>query len=219
MMHLKPYETHEGRRKYPGIVIQQPVEIKYKTKTLQATVYDISPDGLQIRCDRNTMRTIHPSGEFIRKNNTPHIDVVFSHLIGKNQRQIKATCRIYYFVLLPEEKYKDLAFGVQFKKLKGNSAKYVGEFIIDALIPIESVVRAYLDEPRSRKEIGEHIGLAPKDVSRVLLKLMEDGEILTIGSSSRRKHIHLVAVISTLLQEHAELKQRVSQLEKSKRGR
>jgi len=169
-----------------------------------------------IQCEQSTL-----AENSVRKNNTPHIDVVFSLLIGKSQsqRQIKATCRIYYFVLLPEEKYKDVAFGVQFKKLKGNSAKYVGEFIIDALIPIESVVRAYLDEPRSRKEIGEHIGLAPKDVSKVLLKLMEDGEILTIGSSSRRKHIHLIAVISTLLQEHAELKQRVSQLEKSKRGR
>ena len=218
-MHLKPYDIHERRRKYPRVVTQQPVEIKYRTKTLQATVYDISPDGLQIRCNRNTMFAIHPSGEFIRKNNAPLIDVVFSLPIGKSHRQIKATCTIYYFVLLPEEKYKDVAFGVQFKKFKGNSCRYVGEFIEDALVPIESKVRAFLDEPRSRKEIGEHIGHGPKDVSRVLLKLMEDGGILSVGSSSRRKHIRLDAAIITLLQELAEQKQRISQLEKSKNSR
>jgi hypothetical protein len=96
-MYLKPYEIHEKRRKYPGIVTQQPVEIKYKTKTLQATVYDISPDGLQIRCNRNTMREIHSSGEFIRNNNAPLIDVVFSLPIGESHRQIKVACVIYYF--------------------------------------------------------------------------------------------------------------------------
>ncbi len=140
-------------------------------------------------------------------------------MIGKSQRQIKATCRIYYFVLLPEEKDKDVAFSVQFKKFKENSSRYVGEFIDDALVPIEGKVRDFLDEPRSRKEIGRHIGLGPKDVSRVLLKLMEDGEILSVGSSSRRKHIRLDAAIKTLLQELAEQKQRISQLEKSKNSR
>jgi hypothetical protein len=99
MLHIKSYDRHEKRRKYPGVIIQQPVEIKHKTKILKATVYDISPDGLQIRCNRETMYAIHPGGEFIRKNNAPLIDVVFSLPIGKSHRQIKATCIIYYFVL------------------------------------------------------------------------------------------------------------------------
>jgi DNA-binding MarR family transcriptional regulator len=218
MKEQPPYEFYEERRKYPRVVVDCPIDILFKDKELISTLYDVSPDGLQIRCNREMLMAIRPSGKTIKPDSAPKLDVEFSLMVGKNKRQITAVGEMYYFVLLPSafEGDKDVALGVRFKKLKGNSAKYIDEFITDALTPVESRIRAFLDEPRTHSEIAEHLGLESHNVSSALIRLFDEGEIISIGSGKERKHMRLASVIQSLLHDTAELKARVSSLEKSK---
>jgi hypothetical protein len=215
MKNFRPYEIHEDRRQYPRIVINCPADIYYQGKILKAIVYDISPDGLQIRCSRKTLQAIHPNGAYIKENNAPSMDVTFQLSTGKWQSDIKTSCRMYYFVLLPEKVAEDVAFGLKFIEFREDSAKYVDDFITDALTPMKTEILGFLGEPHSNTEIVEHTGLKLHDVRRTLFNLMEEGEIISIGSGINRKHIRLNSVISTLLEKSGEMEKRLSMLERN----
>lgn len=221
MKEQQPYEFYEERRQYPRVVVDCQINIRFKDKELTSTLYDVSPDGLQIRCNREMLTAIRPSGKSIKPDSTPKLDVEFSLMAGANKRQITAACEMYYFVLLPSnfEEDKDVALGLRFKKLKGNSPKYIDEFVTDVLAPIETKLLAFLDEPRTHSEISEHLGLESHKVSSALIRLFDDGEIISIGSGKERKHMRLNSIIQTLLHDITELKARVSSLEKSKSKR
>ena len=54
-----------------------------------------------------------------------------------------------------------------------STGKGIDELITDALIPIESKMRTFLDESRTYSEIADHSGLEPHDVSSVRIRLFE----------------------------------------------
>lgn len=215
MQNYRPYKIHEDRRQYPRIIINCPADINYEDKTLKAIVHDISPDGLQMRCNRKTLQAIHPDGTYIKDNNAPGMDVTFLLSTGKWQSEVKTYCKMYYFVLLPEKVEEDVAFGLKFIEFKEGGAKYVVDFIEDAMTPMKNEILGILDEPRSNTEIVEQTGLELHDIRRTILKLMEEGEIISIGSGSNRRHIRLKSVISTLLEQSGEMEKRLSRLERN----
>lgn len=215
MKNYRPYKIHEDRRKYPRIIIDCPADIHYKGKILKAIVHDISPDGLQMRCNRKTLQSIRPDGTYIKDNNAPGMDVTFLLSTGNWQYEIKTSCKMYYFVLLPEKVEEDVAFGLKFVEFRDESAKYIDNFISDAMTPMKNEILGLLDEPRSNTEIVKHTGLELPDIRRTLLKLMEEGEIISVGSGINRKHMRLNRVISTLLEQSGDMEKRLSTLERS----
>lgn len=213
----QPYEIYEDRRKYPRIVTNSPVEIRFQGKVLNARVHDLSPDGLQIRCSRGTLREIRPSGRAIKKDSAPIVDVRFPVTIGRTERSIEARATMYYFVLLPDEKDEDVAFGLQFGEFRGKGAEYVEAFIVDAMTPIESKVLSFLSEPRTEREIAEHVGAASPELGKVLAELTEDGEIIAIETGRQRKHLRPAAAMKVLFEKTEDLERRVARLERDVR--
>lgn len=209
----QPFEIHEDRRKYPRIVVDCPLEIRFGGKTLAARIYDLSPDGLQIRCDRDTLKAIRPGGKFIQRNESMLVDVSFTLAIGRARRTIEASVKMYYFVLLPEEKERGVAIGVQFASFKDRSDKYVEEFIMDALAPVESRILELLDKPLSSAQIADQINVPPREVGKTLAKLLDAGNIVAFGSGETRKHIRLGAAIGELYDTVVQLEKRLSRLE------
>ena len=213
MKDFRPYRIHEDRRKYPRIIINSPADIYYKGKKLKAVVYDISPDGLQMRCTRKTLQAIHPGGEYIKEENAPDMDVTFQLITEKWHREIKIFCKMYYFVLLPEKVENDVAFGLKFIEFSGDSANCVDNFIEDAMSPMKSEIMDILQEPRSNTDIVDHTGLEFRDIRRTLIKLLEEGEIISIGTDTDRKHLRLDSVVITLLERYGDMEKRLLLLE------
>ena len=168
----QPYEIYEDRRKYPRIITNSPVEVRFQGKTLNARVHDLSPDGLQIRCSRAMFREIRPSGRAIKKENAPVVDVSFPLAVGRKDRTIEGSATLYYFVLLPGEKDGDVACGLEFKELRGKSRGSIDAFIEDAMTPVDSKVLSFLSEPRTNREIAEHVGAGTQALARLLAELV-----------------------------------------------
>lgn len=60
------YDMYEEKRDYPGVSVNTLAKIYKKDEyDLNAILYDISPDGVQLRCNKSTAHTIHPAGKFI----------------------------------------------------------------------------------------------------------------------------------------------------------
>lgn len=209
----QPYDYFEEKRKYPRIVIDRPMEIRHGGKVLQGVIHDISPDGLQIRCDRKTMHDIHPSGRSIKGENGPLVKVVFNLPIGRQERPIKAEARMYYFVLLPDEKPPDVAFGARFTTLASECQTDVEAFFRDALRPVEDAIVALLDEPRSAAEIAGQLSISPRRVEETLARMKGTHHLMELQSGNQARYLQLAAALRLLFERVADLDRRLRKLE------
>lgn len=133
--HVQPYEFYEESRKYPRIRLQVPIQIYIDGCEYNAHTFDISSDGLQVRCSREMAAGINPQGKNIKQDDNIIVDVVFSLPIKNEEKEIKVSCKVYYFVLVSGEKGEDVAFGLRFKKFQGDTVKYIGRHILAEMEP------------------------------------------------------------------------------------
>ena len=119
----------EDKREYPRIVIESPVNILYKIHHLQAKIHDISPDGLQIRADSESLKKINPDNEEFTEKNSPLLDVTFCLKLYEMDMRINALCRISYTNPLPEAENKDIAYGLKFINFEGSGSSQLEAYI------------------------------------------------------------------------------------------
>jgi hypothetical protein len=122
-------EDIEEKREYPRIIIESPVNILYKIHHLQAKIYDISPDGLQIRADSESLKKINPNNEEFTEKNSPLLDVTFCLKLYEMDMRINALCRISYTNPLPETENKDIAYGLKFVNFEGSGSSQLEAYI------------------------------------------------------------------------------------------
>ena len=140
------YEYYEESRKYPRIKFKRPVQIYYDNgRSVSASIYDISPDGLQIRCNRETAAALNPSGKNNDREHNLIVNAVFSIPINNELNEVKVSCKVYYFVIVLGNAEEDVAFGLRFKKFEGKSIKYVGRYILNELEPVTERLPNNLD--------------------------------------------------------------------------
>jgi PilZ domain-containing protein len=133
----QPYDFYEESRKYPRVKVKLPVQLTLDNdRCVSASIYDISPDGLQIRCNRETAAVLNPGGKKIDQEHNLTVKAVFSLPIDYEQKKITVSCEVYYFVIVPGDTEEDVAFGLQFKKFEGQSIKYIGRHILSELEPV-----------------------------------------------------------------------------------
>jgi len=209
----QPYEVHEDRRQYPRIIVDCPAKIRFDGSDYDARIYDLSPDGLQLRCDRSTLQNIRPSGKSIQRSEALMLGVSFELPVGREYKPVDASVRMFYFVLLPEEKERDVAIGVQFASFRDRGERHVEEFIMDILAPVETRVLQLLDRPLSSAELAQEMGVTAKNIGATLSKLIEEGEVVTIGNGGDRKHVRLRAAVGTLFEKVREIEARLARLE------
>lgn len=126
-------KLYEDQRRYPRIPISIPVRITYKRgQVIEARVHDISPDGIQFRVDEITAVKLIPESGYIEPASRPKISLSFSLCAIEKETQIQANAEICYALFLgddTEDGNQDVAFGVEFKKLKGKSKKALLDFL------------------------------------------------------------------------------------------
>lgn len=208
----KLHEVFEGRRKYPRIKIESPASIKVsKESIVEAIVHDVSIDGLQIRCDRETASIIHPSGKFIRSGKRPKVEVTFFLHVDGEEEVIIAACVVYYLAVIPET--NEIAFGLFFNKIISNKLKVIERFIMDYLVPVEEKVRTFLDKPRSQKEISDHMKMPVTDVHEVLDRLKIKGDVISIEDQSDTRHLKLSSALVSIFTRLEKLEQHLGKQE------
>ncbi len=123
----KLHEHHEEKRDYPRIILDSPVNILYKLHQLEARIHDISPDGLQIRADSDSLMKINPENEEFTEANAPLMDITFCLKLYEMDMRINALCKIYYSNTLLDD--KDVAYGLKFINFEGDGSSQLEEFI------------------------------------------------------------------------------------------
>ena len=128
---LSPYETYEEKRLFPRIDIDRRVLIRpLDGNIVYAIAHDISPDGLQIRCDRTTAHVLHPSGKSLR--DAPSVDIGLPLPLQEGLVALTARCTIRYFALISEEV---VVFWLNFEKLTEEGSGFLDRFIVEAMEP------------------------------------------------------------------------------------
>jgi hypothetical protein len=122
-------EHIEEKREYPRIILDSPVNIHYKIHQLEAKIHDISPDGLQIRADRESLKKINPGNEEFTEKNSPLLDVTFCLKLYEMDMRVNALCRISYTNPLSEDDNKDVVYGLKFINFEGSGASQLEAYI------------------------------------------------------------------------------------------
>ncbi len=126
------HHEFECRRAFPRVKLQMPVQIGLPGgEVVCARIYNITPDGLQVRCDRATARSIHPGREPPASGQEPELLVVMRLRQDDDVRTHVLRCRVRYMLA---ESRDEIAMGVDFLTL-----------LPEQQAAIESVVGASLD--------------------------------------------------------------------------
>lgn len=109
------YRVHESRRGYPRVRLRMPVQVGLAGgRVVVARIYNLSPDGIQIRCDRLTAASIAPDTRRIAPGRGPEVLVVMRLTTGQDTRSHVIRCRLSY--ALPESA-DEVIMGLSFQEL------------------------------------------------------------------------------------------------------
>ena len=130
------YGFYEETRNYPRIKVNLPIQIHIDdNQIVDANIYDISPDGLQVRCDRGVALAVNPGGKNIKPEDNLIVKTEFELPIGNEKKRISVACKIYYFVKISGDATEEIALGLKFKTFSGMSITYIGQHISSELEP------------------------------------------------------------------------------------
>ena len=125
---MEMLDKYEDKRAYPRVIIDSPVSLSLSgSHPIAARAYDISFEGMQIRCDHNTAQLI--KGE----NDALDIEVSFTLPMGDKQEAIKARCKIMYIHKLIDDTH---AMGVRITDIEGDKQKDLRRFIEVSMEPM-----------------------------------------------------------------------------------
>ena len=124
----------EDRRRYPRIELERPGHVRLASgETVDVTVHDLSPDGLQIRCTRAVALALHPSGRTIPAGiRGPDVHLVFDMPLPSGPVPLKMVGSIVHFALLGPQV---VAIGLEFRHMSPASVQHVKQFIYASLEP------------------------------------------------------------------------------------
>ena len=128
----KRHDRYEEGRRFPRIPASIPITIeKSNNETIEAVTYDISPDGIQIRCNRAVAQTLHPKSQRIEENARPTVEITLTLPVKKGEKKFSAVCQIVYMIILkePESEAENAALGLRYAAFHGRSEKYLQQFL------------------------------------------------------------------------------------------
>ena len=120
-------EIYEGRRKLPRFELDTIMTILTKDGIeVSAQMNNISLDGAQINCDKETAKIIMPKTTSIVEKQQPIINGEFNLSVEGKDHIIKMECKIYYVVSLDG---KTVTFGLLFEDNKTGNNEVLEKFI------------------------------------------------------------------------------------------
>ena len=132
---IEPFEHYEEKRAYPRLKVDCPVRLTTSDgQEISARIYDMSPDGLQIRCDRQSAAILNPGGRMINpESDSSRVKAIFTLTDREDDMEISVDGRLYYFVLIKNAGEQDVAFGLRFEEFEGHSVANFGRHLFNEL--------------------------------------------------------------------------------------
>ncbi len=126
---------YEQRRRYPRVDVSLPAILTTNDhRVLKAWVRNVSTDGLQVRCDPETARALHPQATQIAPGRQPGVLLRFDLPLERGDCTIATRGRICYMAARSKDQ---IAFGVQFMELGLDAKQALTTFITESLRPRE----------------------------------------------------------------------------------
>lgn len=205
------YDIYEEKREYPRISLNAIASLSLPDGfDVSIIVHDMSPDGIQLRCNRKTAHMIHPSGQFITEATAPGLDIRFNLNVDNSEREILAHIKLFYFTIISED---TVAFGARFIRFDKFTDRHVDRFITNAMSPVEEKVLDMLDKPRSEQYIVERLGESAVNLDDTLNMLKKKKAIISCGDDKKQKYIRMESALQSLYTRIERLEQRLAELE------
>ncbi len=121
-------------RLFPRIKRRLPVLITTNDgQRIYSTIYDLSPEGIQIRCERDIAFKINPDGLQIDELNLAKVKLTFPLPVGNDMVKITINCEVSYLAIVPDNIDEQFALGLRFKKNEDQVVSSVGSYVFDEL--------------------------------------------------------------------------------------
>ena len=118
----------DEKRCYPRVIIALPVQLRLADGTrLNATVHDVSPDAVQIRCSAGTTLDYESSEENL-------VDIRLHLPFHAGALNFSAQCRVVHETITSDGQ---VSYGLRFRKFSRIGARILQIFIEESVKPIE----------------------------------------------------------------------------------
>lgn len=135
-----PGGTHgEDKRNYPRIAVNLPLRMRRAGgPVVSATAHDITPAGLQIRCDRATALVIHPAGRYVAGEPGQQVLVRFALPLRAGAAVVDVECRLVHLSIVPDAPpERSVALGLEFERFLHEGKENLGRYIEEVMQPLE----------------------------------------------------------------------------------
>jgi hypothetical protein len=198
---------YEEKRDYPRVSVNTFAEIyKEDEYELNLILHDISTDGVQLRCNRKTAGTIHPTGKFITDKTAPEVVIKFSLPIDGKDKDVIVQTKIYYFSIIATDV---VAFGGKFIKFEKFSERHVEDYIMKSVIPIEEKVLDILETPQTDKDIYKQLDDENINLDDTLDLLRRKKAIVSYEDDKSRKFVKLESAIESIFERLDKIEKRL----------
>ena len=128
-LHRKP----EDQRGSPRVKLHMPVQIGLRGgQVVCARIYNMSPDGVQVRCETSAALLINPSGRAVEPGGGPLVQVAMRLNTGVNVSTFAVRARVSY--VLPESA-EEVIIGLSFEALNQHQRDAIEAALSASLIP------------------------------------------------------------------------------------
>ena len=127
---IKP--AHKDRRALPRVTLSCPGKVILAGGDIvNVMIYDLSRDGLQIRCGKEAAHAINPDGKAITNGDElPEIQVLFYVPVDSGKGRVKAKGKLKYFSLIAPD---TVAMGLKFKSISSGGVEHLRNVVKSAL--------------------------------------------------------------------------------------
>lgn len=123
-------ERYEEKRKYPRIILDCKGRLLVPgDQTIEVLIHDISPGGVQIRCDKQSAQILKTEND----RATFDFEMTFILSLYEEKMNITLRCRLVYMVNMDES--LNVA-GMQFTNMDRSNRKSLKRFIESSMEPL-----------------------------------------------------------------------------------
>ncbi len=139
MAKIDPNETqtmfrpvHKDRRTLPRVTLSCPGKVILPGgDVVNVMIYDLSRDGLQLRCGKKAAHAINPDGKAVKNGDSPlEIQVLFYVPLDSGEGRVKAKGKLMYFSLIAPD---IVALGLKFKSISSGGVEHLRSVVKAAL--------------------------------------------------------------------------------------
>ncbi len=139
MSQVDPEETqtmfrpvHKDRRSLPRVTLGCAGKVILPGgDVVNVMIYDLSRDGLQIRCGKKAAHAINPEGKAIKDGATPpDVQVLFYVPVDSGKGRVMAKGKLMYFSLIAPD---IVALGIKFKSISSGGVEHLRSVVKAAL--------------------------------------------------------------------------------------